>query len=251
MPSVAVRVHHSVSTHPFRRPGSRCPAVRCPARPVSGHLAPSSGSGCPAVWCPARPASSCLVSVRSPYCIHLVPVSGWWRWGHVGTAGNRHDCNEASSMWSGPSPSGSVDGPSRPGCGQRCGGRVEASGGASAADLGRVVLGRGGCGRPIREARPPQGPPRGWRLRQAGGLAEARRFRTYRVAAILAEARLLSVAVVEPDARVDGLRRANELTARMGTRPQRGPDVQGVLQARRCQRFDLREWWWARQGLNL
>lgn len=46
-------------------------------------------------------------------------------------------------------------------------------------------------------------------------------------AAILAEARLLSVVVMEPDARVDGLRRANELTARMGTRPQRGPGVQG------------------------
>jgi hypothetical protein len=34
-------------------------------------------------------------------------------------------------------------------------------------------------------------------------------------------------------------------------RPQRGRDISGALSARSCQRAELRERWWARQGLNL
>jgi hypothetical protein len=168
------------------RPSSSASTIRCPpipsavrgpgvqpsgVQPVQCPVIwlPRPGPAVPAVWCPARPASAVWCpSVRPIASISSPSASGGDGDTSVRRA-NRHDWNEASSMWSVPSPSGSVDGPSRPGCGQHCGGRVEASGGASAADLGRVVLGRGGWGRPIREARPPQGAPRGWRLRQAGG----------------------------------------------------------------------------------
>jgi hypothetical protein len=44
----AVRVQHAVSTRPVSSSGSGCPAVWCPARPVSGQLGSSSGSGGPA-----------------------------------------------------------------------------------------------------------------------------------------------------------------------------------------------------------
>ena len=87
---------------------------------------------------------------------------------------------------------------------------MEASGGASAADLAGLCSGvEAAADRPGRPD-PRKGAHR-QRLRQAGVLAEARRSRTRRVAATLAGARLLSVVVVEPDAGVDGLGRANEL----------------------------------------
>jgi hypothetical protein len=151
MPSVAVRVHQLVATHPFRRPGSRCPAVRCPARPVS------SPSSVQPVQCPARPVSGHLAPssrirlsgrlVSSPSGvqpsgvrpsaqssrIRLVRVSPAVALGDTSVRrGNLHDWNESSSMWSGPvPPSGSVGGLSRPGRGQRCGGHMSASGGGS------------------------------------------------------------------------------------------------------------------------
>jgi hypothetical protein len=65
MASVAGPRPACVSTYPVPCPGpssgSGCPAVRCAARPVSGHLGSSSGSGCPAIWCPPvqRPAVWC------------------------------------------------------------------------------------------------------------------------------------------------------------------------------------------------
>jgi hypothetical protein len=186
MPSVAVRVHHSVSTHPLCRPG---PGVQPSGVQPSG-VQPSGVQPvlCPVVWLPRpdpavrpsgvqpvrRPAVWCPSALLHPSRPRQrVVAMGRRRYGGATVTTGRGEFHVVR-----PVPSGSVDGPSRPGCGQRCGGRVEASGGASAADLGRVVLGQGGCGGPTREARPPQGAPRGWRLRQAGGLAEARRFST-------------------------------------------------------------------------
>ena len=65
-------------------PPSRRPAVRCPARPVSGHLAPSSGRSCPADSCPTCPASSRLVSARSQPSRPASASGG--DGGHLGTA---------------------------------------------------------------------------------------------------------------------------------------------------------------------
>lgn len=137
----------SVSTtgcppNPARRPGSRCPAVRCPACPVSGYLAPSSARGCPAGWCPARPASSRLVSVRPPGRSRLVPrpPSG----GDGETSVRRAAVTTGSSrVPCGPAPSPAARSTAR-GAWMRAPlrSRVQAGGGASAADLGRVVLRR-------------------------------------------------------------------------------------------------------------
>jgi hypothetical protein len=142
-----VRVHYWVSTHPGPPSGSRCPAVRCPARPVSGYLAPSSGRGCPAGWCPARPASSRVVSsrvvsVRPPGRSRLVPrPPGGGDGEHLGTAGSGHDWIESSSMWSGPRPRRLGRRPEEHGRGHRCG-VVCRSAGSVGRGLGRGVLGR-------------------------------------------------------------------------------------------------------------
>jgi hypothetical protein len=175
MPSVAVRVHH-VGVHPSVRVrvSSRAVSVRPPSHP-SG---PASAR--------RRRLGDTLVR-----------------------RGNPHAWNESSSMWSGPVPAarstarvGLDAAPLRRSCvGQR---------GSVGRGPGRVVLGR------VAAADRPGGPDRRkgahrQRLRQAGVLAEARRSRTRRLAAILAGARLRSVVVVEPDAGVDGLGRANEL----------------------------------------
>jgi hypothetical protein len=81
-------------------PPSRRPAVRCPARPVSGHPAPSSGRGCPASWCPARPASSRLVSARSQPSRPASASGG--DGGHLGTAvttgSSRVPCGPAPTL---------------------------------------------------------------------------------------------------------------------------------------------------------
>jgi hypothetical protein len=145
--------------NPARRPGSRCPAVRCPARPVSGYLASSSGRGCPAGWCPARPASSRLVSVRPPGRSRLVPrPPGGGDGGDLGTAGSGNDWIESSSMRSGPSPAARSTArgawmrvPLRRWCAGRRGsvGRGPGPGGASA----------GGRTRPTGQGRRPRGAP--------------------------------------------------------------------------------------------
>jgi hypothetical protein len=94
--------------NPVRRPGSICPAVRCPARPVSGHLSPLAGRGCPAVRCPARlvsspsgvcPSSVCPVAAVSSRVSRVVAM------GDTSVQrGSGHDWIwiESSSMWSGP-----------------------------------------------------------------------------------------------------------------------------------------------------
>jgi hypothetical protein len=228
MPSVAVRAHHSVSTHRFRRPGSRCPAVgvqavrcpviwlprpgfRCLAHPVSS-LSGVQPVWCPAVWCPAvRPVASVssrvspAVALGTPRCDGATFTTGRVEFHAVR-----------------PRPSGSVDGPSRPGCGQRCG-VVWRPAGSVGRGPGRVVFGRGGCGRPTWEARPPRGASRRWRRTRAGEFAEARRSRTTAWLRLGLEPRLRCVVVVKPDAGVNGPGRAMSLTARMDARPQRGP----------------------------
>jgi hypothetical protein len=150
-----------LGVHPTRprRPGSRCPAVRCPARPGSGHLAPSSGRGCPADACPTRPASSRLVSARPPGHSRLGPrPPDAGDRGALGTAGSGLDWIESSSVWSGPVPGGSVDGPEeawlraplrRLWAGRR---------GSVGRGLGRVVL-RREAAPTDQEARPPSGAP--------------------------------------------------------------------------------------------
>jgi hypothetical protein len=154
--------------------------VRCPARPLSGYLAPSSGRGCPAGWCPAGwcPPGWCpSPSGVQPSVVHPSALSHPSRpasasgsdGGHPVRRGNGHDWIESSSMWSGPVPGGSVDGPMRHKCGHRCGGRVEAGGGASAGGPGPGCASAGGCGRPTRQARPPRGAPVGGDCARAGG----------------------------------------------------------------------------------
>jgi hypothetical protein len=214
MPSVAVRVHH-VGVHPsVRGPGVQPSGVQLSGVRTSGSLVPGPSvrpSGVQPVRRPACPGFSRPVSVRPPVASvssRVSPAAALG--GHLGTAGQSSRLERIEFHVVRPRPSGSVDGPGRPGCGHRCGGRVEASGGASAADLAGLCS--GGVAAADRPGRPDRrkGAHR-QRLRQAGVLAEARRSRTRHVAAILAGARLRSVVVVEPDAGVDGLGRANEL----------------------------------------
>ena len=221
MPGCLPAVHRrSVSTtgcppNPARRPGSRCPAVRCPAVqcPVIWLPRPDAvvqPAGVqpvrrPAVWCPARPASSRLVSARRPGRSRLVPrPPGGGDGGDLGTAGSGHDWIESSSRWSGPVLGGSVDGPRRHGCGHRCGGGVQAGGGAPAADLGRVVLRREAA--PDRPGRPDRREGRcRWPLRWGRELAGAMLpHGTVRGRPSGLEPRLLCVVIAEPDVRVDG-----------------------------------------------
>jgi hypothetical protein len=214
MPSVAVRVHRWVSTNRFRRPGSRCPAVRCPAVRCPDIWLPCLRSLCLAVWCPARLVSSLSgvqpSGVRPPVA-SVRPAQPGVALGDTSVRrGNLHAWDESSSMWSGVCPperfgrrpeSAWIRATLRRSCGGQRGGVGRGP--------GRVVLGRGGCGRPTRRPDRRKGAPS---LATAPGrvLAEVRRSRTRRVAAILAGARPRSVVVVEPDARVDGLGRANE-----------------------------------------
>jgi hypothetical protein len=158
-----VRVHSRVSTQPGPPSGSRCPAVRCPARPVSGCLAPSSGRGCPAGWCPARPASSRLVS--SPSGVQPAGVcpsawsqpsgpasAGWWRWGAPRYGGQRSRLDRVKFHVVRPRPRRLGRRPQGAWMRAPLRSRRQAGGGASAADLGRVVLWREAA--PNRPGRP-------------------------------------------------------------------------------------------------
>jgi hypothetical protein len=180
-PSGVQSVHCSIIWLP--RPAR----TRLSGRLVSGPSGVQPSGACPSVRSqPSRPASP-----------------GWWRWGTLGRAGSRSHWIESSSVWSGRLPGGSVDGPRRHGYGHRCGGRVEAGGGASAAGLGGVCS--GGRLHPTRQARPPRGAPGRWRLRSSRGAGRSARlphgtvWRPYGL-----EPRLLCVVVAEPAGRVDG-----------------------------------------------
>ena len=259
MPSVA-GLRPPLGVHPPVPPsGVQVSSRPVSSRPVSGRLAPSSGSGCPAVWCqPVRRPAVWCPSVR-PIASISSPSAGGGDGDTSVRPGQPSRLERGEFMWSGPSPAArstarvglDAGNPGRPGRGQRCGGRVEASGGASAADLGRVVLGReAAADRPGRPDRRKGRPVAGDCARQGCWLKRD----------VPAPAAWLPP-WLERDYSPwlswsltpawTGSAGPTSLTARMGARPQRGPGVQGVLQARRWQRFDLREWWWARQGLNL
>jgi hypothetical protein len=131
-----VRVQHAVSTHPV--PSSRVrlsspsgvQPVRCPARPVSGHLGSSSGVRrpgsvvrgpavrCPpvqrpAVWCPPRPSGRVRLLPRQAVALGTRPV----RPGHctTGTGEVPMGCRTVERL--GRRPRG-------PGSGRRCRDRV-------------------------------------------------------------------------------------------------------------------------------
>jgi hypothetical protein len=244
----------SVSTHPS---GSRCPAVRCPAVRCPDIWLPRLRSLCPAVWCPARPASS-LSRVQPsgvrPSARRIRRVPRQPGGGALGDTlvrrGNPHAWNESSSMWSGPVPAA----------------RSMARVGLDAGTAAEVVC------RPAGERLPRTWPGcarAGWlRPTDQGGQTAARApiaSDCARQGCWLKRDVPAPAAWLPPWLERDyspwlswsltpawtGSAGPTSLTARMGARPQRGPGVQGVLQARRQQRFDLREWWWARQGLNL
>ena len=253
MPSVAVRVHH-VGVHPsVRVQVSSRPVSSCP---VSGQLAPSS----------PVPLSGRLVSspsgvqpvrgpaVRCPSARRIRRVPRQPGGGALGDTsvrrGNPHAWNESSSMWSGPVPAA----------------RSTARVGLDAGTAAEVVW------RPAGERLPPTWPGcarAGWlRPTDQGGQTAARApiaSNCARQGCWLKRDVPAPAAWLPPWLERDyspwlswsltpawtGSAGPTSLTARMGARPQRGPGVQGVLQAWRQQRFDLREWWWARQGLNL
>jgi hypothetical protein len=239
-PRTAVRQGAGWTVH---RRGSRCPTrpMSSPSSPstvrlsgslvrtrLSGRLVSSPSGVRPAGVRPAgvqaRPASSRLVSTRPPCRIRLVPPQpGAGDGGHPVRRGNGHDWIESSSMWSGPVPGGSVDGPMRHRCRHRCGGRAEAGGGASAGGPGPGWC-VGGRLRPTDQAG--QTAARGvrrWRLRSgrgwltrwcrtapwAGHLAWSRDYATWSLPSLMSE--------------WTGLEGLNELGGQDGARPQRGP----------------------------
>jgi hypothetical protein len=194
---------------PVRCPAIRCPAVRCPAVrcPVTWLRRP--GPTCPAIWC-RRPAVSCLVSARRSYGVCPVPGSDRrGPWEHAGPHGHR-GWSGPGSGWPAGCPSGAVDGCGGLDAGHACGGRGSTAGSVPLAGRGPgpVAFGprrwpRGAADRLGRPAWP--------------GPAHRRRLPWAR------DVRLLSVVVVEPDARVDWPQGAMAWRHRMAVRPQRGP----------------------------
>jgi hypothetical protein len=233
-----------------------CPVLWLPRPDAAVRPAGVQPVRCPAGWCP--PGWCPSPSGVQPAVVHPSALSHPSRpasasgsdGGHPVRRGNGHDWIESRSRWSGPVPGGSVDGPMRHRCGHRCGGRVEAGGGASAADLGRVVPRReAAADRPGRPDRRQGRPSVATALGQ--GLADAMspRGTVGRPAGL--EPRLRCVVGAEPHVGVDRPGRTKR-ARRPGRRaaPARPREVAGTP-ARRRQRRDLREWWWARQGLNL
>jgi hypothetical protein len=153
------------------------PAVRCPARPVSGHLGSSPGvrrSGRLLSTRPVsgplvstRPASSRLVSAPSVRTRPSPPIP-------AGGVGPRSVRRAPVTTGTGRVPVGcrAVERfgrrPSRPGRGRCCRARVLVSG-ASVADPGRVGYGGGAC--PLSDQAGLAGvrSARGWRRRQGAG----------------------------------------------------------------------------------
>jgi hypothetical protein len=199
-----------------------------------------------------RPSSG-LVSARPSGRVRLVPRpaatlgNSSVQRGSLTTATGRAACGL-------PRPGRLGRRPRRPGRGRHCPGRALVSG-ASAADwpdctqVGAVAA--LDC-RADRPGQPTVRAPAAGGYARAGERAAARRCCTCRVAGHPGlDARLLCVVVAEPGARSGRPGRATELAGEDGVRPQRGPGVQRAFPARRRHRCDLREWWWARQGLNL
>jgi len=210
MPGCLPAVHRqSVSTlgcppNPARRPGSRCPAVRCPARPVSGYLALSPDAAVrpagvqpvrrPAIWClSVRPVAAVSSRVRRVVAMGETSV----RRAAVTTGSSGVPCGPAPSPAAGSTTRGAwMRAPLRS--------RVQAGGGASAADLGRVALWREAA--PERPGRPYR---REGRLSLAtalgqGGAGAMLPHGTVRGGHLGLEPRLLCVVIAEPDVRMDG-----------------------------------------------
>jgi hypothetical protein len=93
MPSVAVCVHHLVSTHSAPTSGVRSSSRPVSSRPVSGHLA--RPVRCPPVRCPV---SWCPPSARSHPSRPRKPGGGLGD--HVGAAGNLDGRDGSSCTWS-------------------------------------------------------------------------------------------------------------------------------------------------------
>ena len=193
-----------------------------------------------------------LVSVRPPGRSRLVPRPPGAGDGDTSVRRDSgHDCIESSFMWSGPLPGGSVDGPRRHGCGHRCGVGCRPAGERRRRTWAEMCS--GGRLRPTDQAgRPPRGRPSlatalgqgSWlkrdvaaRHRVGGHLAWRRDYSAWSLPSLMSE--------------WTGPEGPNELGGQDGARPQRGPARKRARPAQRQQRFDLRRWWWARQGLNL
>jgi hypothetical protein len=215
-------VHCWVSTQPgppskvqvSSRPMSSPPSVRLSGSLVrtrlSGHLV-SSPSG-------VQPSGVCPSARSQP----SGPASaGWWRWGRPRDGGQRSCRIESSSRWSGLSLAAGSTAPRRHGCRYRCGGRVQAGGGASAADLVGWCL--GGRLHPTGQqaSLPPGAHVAGDCARAGVGWRDVAHGTARRPAGL--EPRLLCVVIAEPEAEWTGPEGAYELGGADGARPQRGP----------------------------
>jgi hypothetical protein len=195
-----------LGVHPTR------PAVRGPGVQPSG-VQPVQ---CPVIWLPrpdaaVRPAGVQPVQRPAVWCLSVRPVAAVSsRVRRVVAMGETSVRRAAVTTGSSQVPCG----PARPrrlgrrpeehGCGYRCAGGVQAGGGASAADLGRVVLRREAA-----PDRPGRADGREERLSLATAPGQGSGWRD--VAArpragghLGLEPRLLCVVVVEPDVRMDG-----------------------------------------------
>jgi hypothetical protein len=189
---------------------------------------------CPVIWLPrpdaaVRPAG--VQPVRRPAVRRLSvrPVAavssasaGWWRWGRPRYGGQRSRLDESSSMWSGPSPGGSVD---ARGAWMRAPlrSRVQGRRGSVGRGPGRVVLQREAA--PERPGRPDRREGRcRWRLR-SGTEWLARCCRTALCgAAIWAWSHdYCAWSLRSLTSEWTGPEGPNELGGGDGARPQRGP----------------------------
>ena len=211
----------------------QCPIIWLPRPDAAVRPAGVQPVRGPAVWCPpVRPVAAVPSSVSRVVAM-----------GTLGTAGQ--PCGPASSPAARSMPEETLDAGTaaevvcRPvgECRRRTWAGVCSGGRLHPADQASQTAARVG-----RRRRP----------RSGRELVEARRCRTAPCGRPCGlESRLLSVVVAEPYVRVDGPEGPMSLTARISARPQRGPARWQAPQARRWQRRDLQEWWWARQGLNL
>jgi hypothetical protein len=186
------------------------------------------------------------VASVSSYVSRTVGIRDTSKW-----RGNRHDWTESRTTWSGPVPQRRP----MPGVGQDAAPSRRSSGGQRGSvgrGLARLCFG-GSCGRPTREARPPRGAPTSLAAAARDGELPAREVAArHRVAAILARGSdhsAWSLRSLPPE--WTGSKAPTSSAARTGARPQRGPARKRARPAWPQQRSDLRECWWARQGLNL
>jgi hypothetical protein len=208
-----IQVSNPSGVQPVHCPAGWCPPGWCPP------------GWCPPGWRPARPASNRLSSTRPPCRIRLVPRQPVAAMGDTRyRRGNGHDWIESSSMWPGPVPGGSVDGPMRhrwmrAPLRRSCGGRRGSVGRRTWA--GVVRRREAAADRPGRPDRRQGCPSVATALGQ--GLADAMLPHGTAGRPSGLEPRLRCVVVTEPNVRVDGPGRLNELDGQDGARPQRGP----------------------------